>query len=250
MTEIVLNEKQWVEEAIEKSTLGDKPSETLRRLAMYYASLGYKKNEVEKMLEDFIIRCDPTSSVVRWQKYIDSSLKHAKKSSLIEIDPITITKSEMDSISSLPGVLLQRIMFTLVCLAKYGNAINPKNNSWVNRDIREIFALANVKVTVRKQALMFNDLWNLGYIGYSSIVDNINVNVKIVDEANSPIEMKVDDFRNLGNQYMMHLGCDYFACQNCGIVVKRNAPNQKYCKECSVDINIQKTAENRLQRIA
>ena len=141
-------------------------------------------------------------------------------------------------------------MFTLLCLSKYGNAISPKNNSWVNRDVREILALANVKVTVKRQSLLFNDLWNAGYIGFSNIIDNINVNVKIIDESESDIVMRIDDFRNLGNQYMRYIGDGYMVCHHCGIVIKRNAPNQKYCKDCAGDINIQKTIEKRTPNAA
>lgn len=246
MTDIVLNEKQWVEDAISASKLGNKPSETLGRLARYYHEIGYKKSEIHKMLEEFMIRCDPNINVVRWQPVIDNSIRYAWKGSLIMIDPIAVTQSEMDSISKLSSVLLQRLMFTLVCLAKYGNAVNPNNNSWVNRDIKEILALANIKMTVRRQSLLFNDLWCEEYIGFSNIVDNINVNVKILDDTGE-VAMRIDDFRNLGNQYMQYVGEGYMTCKNCGLVVKRNAPNQKYCKDCAIDINIQKTAENRSQ---
>lgn len=249
MAEIVLNEKQWVEDAINTSELGNKPSETLGRLARYYHEMGYKKNEVHKKLEEFMIRCDPNTNIVRWQSVIDNSIKYAWKSSLIMIEPIPITSGEMKLISKLPGVLLQRLMFTLVCLAKYGNAVKPSNNCWVNRDVREILALANIKVTVKRQSLLFNDLWRNEYIGFSNIIDNINVNVKILDDTEDVV-MRVDDFRNLGNQYMKYIGEDYMTCQHCGLVVKRNSPNQKYCRDCAVDINIQKTMAKRNQTAA
>lgn len=246
MADIVLNEKQWVEDALSASNLGCKPSETLGRLARYYHEMGYKKSEVHKMLEEFMIRCDPNINIVRWQPVIDNSIKYAWKGSLIMIDPISITNNEMELIAKLPGVLLQRLMFTLMCLAKYGNAVNANNNSWVNRDIREILSLANIKVTVRRQSLLFNDLWREGYIGFSNIIDNINVNVKMLDNEGE-VALLIEDFRNLGNQYMHYVGEGYMACQHCGLVVKRNAPNQKYCKDCAVDINIQKTSANRSQ---
>lgn len=249
MSEIVLNEKQWVEDAIEASSLGSKPSETLGRLARYYHEMGYKKSEVSKMLEEFMIRCDPSANIVRWQPIIDGSVKRAWKGSLIQVDPIEITQGELEKISKLSGVLRQRLMFTLVCLAKYGNAINPRNNSWVNRDIRDILALANIRTAVRRQSFLFNDLWREGYIGFSNIVDNINVNVRILDDEGSAV-MRIDDFRNLGNQYMQYIGDGYMVCQHCGLVIKRNSSRQKYCKDCAADINIQKTAENRNRNAA
>lgn len=250
MAEIILNEKQWVEDAIQNATLGSKPAETLGRLARYYREQGYKKGESAKMIEEFMIRCDPTVNVIRWQSVIESSIKYAQQGSLINIPPINVTAKELSKISEIPGVLLRRLMFTLLCLAKYGNAVNPRNNSWVNRETREILALANVKVTVRRQALLFNDLRNAGYIGFSNIVDNINVYVKIIDDETEDAVMQIDDFRNLGNQYMQYIGDGYMNCGHCGVVVKRSSPNQKYCKVCAVDVNIQKTMQNRALNVA
>lgn len=250
MTEIVLNESQWVEDAIQNASIGSKPSETLGRLARYYRGLGYKKHEIRKMLEEFLIRCDPSINVVRWQQVIENSIKYSQGRGLINIQQVSITKNELAKIGELPGLMLQRLMFTLLCLAKYGNAVNPNNNSWVNCDVRDILALANVKVTVKRQSLLFNDLWNADYIGFSKIVDNINVNVKIIDASDSDVAMQVDDFRSLGNQYMQHIGGGYITCKNCGVVVKLGANNQKYCRDCAVDINIQKTVENRTPDIA
>lgn len=250
MNEIILNERQWIEDTIASASLGNKPSETLGRLVKYYHALGYKKNEAAKMLEEFIIRCDPTANIVRWQSMIDGCLKWGWKSDLIQIDPIPITKSEMKAISELTGVTRQRLMFTLLCIAKYGNAVNPNNNSWVSRDMREVVAMANINASIKYRALLFNDLWQKEYISYSKVVDNINVNVLIIDNDSEDILLRIDDFRNLGNQYMQYIGEKYMSCHHCGLVVRRTSPNQKYCKACSVDINIQKTAMNRNKLIA
>lgn len=245
MTEIVLNEKQWVEDAIATSSFNCKPAEALGRFARYYHELGYKKAEVEKMLEEFMIRCDPNINIVRWQEAISRCVKYAWKNTLIQIEPITITQSELDLIGKLTGVMRQKLMFALLCLSKYGNAVSEKNNSWVNRDIKDIVALSNTKITIRRQSLLFNDLREAGYIGFSNVVDNVNVNVKIVDSSGADAVMRIDDFRNLGNQYMMHVYGGYMKCQQCDLVVKRNSPNQKYCKSCAADVNLKKTSEKR-----
>lgn len=249
MLEIVLNEKQWVEDALDASSMGNKPVQTLGRLARYYYGMGYKRREISKMLEEFMIRCDPNINIVRWQSVIDDSVKWAGREPLRQIDAISITQKELDDISKLSGAPRQRLMFTLLCLAKYGNAVNPRNNGWINLSIQDIMALANITTPVRRHSLLFNDLWRAGYIGFSNIVDNINVNVRILDESGDSA-MRVDDFRNLGYQYMQHVGEGYIACQHCGLVVKRRSARQKYCKNCSADINIQKTLENKNRRIA
>ena len=242
MSNIVLNERACAEYAIENLTLGSKPIETIGRVARYYYSEGYKKCEIGSLLEDFLLKCDPTINIVKWQDTIDRKVNSADKYKLIDIPGVSITKNEMEQIKKIDGKLLQRLMFTMLCLAKYGNAVNPNNNSWVNRKDREIFSLANIMVTTKRKSLMINDLWTLGYIGYSRVVDNININVKIVDDE-SPVELFVSDFRNLGNQYMRYRGEEYIECQCCGVVIRKNSNVQRYCHDCAAEINRKKALE-------
>ena len=239
MANIVLNEKSCAEEAIKNMSLGKKPTETLSRIARYYFGEGYRKQEIGNMLEDFMLKCDPTINIVKWQDTIDRIVKSSDKYDLIDIPGVFITKSEMKKIRQIDGKLRQRLMFTILCLAKYANAINPSNNNWVNRKDREIFSLANITITTKRQSLLINDLWTMGYIGYSKVVDNVNINAKIIDD-DSPVELFIGDFRNLGNQYMRYCGEKYIECQSCGIVIKPTKNVQKYCKECAVEVDRQK----------
>lgn len=242
MTNIVLNEKACAEYALENLILGSKPTETLGRVARYYYSIGYKKKEIGSLLEDFMLKCDPTINIVKWQATIDKQVSSADKYELIDISGVEITQSEMEKIQQVEGKLLQRLMFTMLCLAKYGNAINPNNNNWVNRKDKEIFSLANIAVTTKRQSLLINDLWTMQYIGYSRVVDNININVKIVDNE-SPTVLYISDFRNLGNQYMRCCGEKYIECESCGKVVKEKHGKQRYCVECATEIDRQKSLE-------
>jgi len=148
MMEIILNEKAWAENAIESGSLGQRPAETLMRVAKYYHSMGYKRNEIERLLEEFLLRCDPTITLPRWRQAISRCASGAGKYPLIDVRGVTISQREMEQIGRLGGRLAQRLMFTLLCLAKYGNAVNPRNGNWVNRSPREVFALANITVTV------------------------------------------------------------------------------------------------------
>lgn len=243
MANIVLNERAYAEDAIAGLCIGSKPIETLGRIARYYFSEGYKKQEIGGMLEDFMLKCDPTINIVKWQNTIDSLVKSCDKYELVDVPGVSITQSEIDKIQLLNGKLLQRLMFTMLCLAKLGNAISTSNNCWVNKKDKDIFSLANISITTKRQSLMINDLWTLGYIGYSRVIDNTNMNVKIIDD-DSPTVLFITDFRNLGNQYMKYCGEKYFECQCCGIVIKKESNVQRYCRSCAVEMNRQKTLEN------
>lgn len=242
MKNIVLNEKACAEYALENFILGSKPTETLGRVARYYYSIGYKKKEIGSLLEDFMLKCDPTINIVKWQGTIDKLTSMSDKYALFDIPGVSITQNEMEKIQTIEGKMLQRLMFTMLCLAKYGNEINPTNNNWVNKKDKDIFALANITATQKRQSLMINDLWTRGYVGYSRVVDNINLNIKIISN-DSPQVLFVSDFRNLGNQYMRYCGEKFIECQSCGKVVRQNKNVQKYCNECAIEINRQKRIE-------
>lgn len=242
MTNIVLNERACAEYALDNLSLGAKPIETLGRVARYYYSIGYKKKDIGSLLEDFMLKCDPAINIVKWQTAIDRQVSNADKYELIDISGISITRAEIDKIQQIDGKLLQRLMFTMLCLSKYGNAVNPKNNNWVNKKDQEIFSLANISLTTKRQSLMINDLWTMQYIGFSRVVDNININVKIIDDS-SPTVLYISDFRNLGNQYMRYCGEKYIECECCGKVVKENHGKQHYCNECAIEIDRQKSLE-------
>ena len=249
MIEIVLNEREWIEAALSNLDLGKRPMETINRYARYLYSLGYSGDEIEKQIEEFLLRCDSDVSLVKWQDAIHSAAKKADKFLLVEIDGVSITENEMQVINSINGKMARKLLFTLVCLAKYRNSINPANNNWVNYKSRDIFALANVTLSSKRQALMLNDLWQQNMIGYSKVVDNVNINVKVVDYS-SPQVMYITDFRNLGNQYLLHIGEKYFACSECGLVERRVSNNQMFCKECASIINIKKTSKHYHENIA
>lgn len=249
MIEIVLNEREWIEAALGSLDLGKRPMETINRYARYLYSLGYSVDEIEKQIEEFLLRCDSNVSLVKWQDAIHNAAKRADKFSLVEVDGVSITENEMKVINSINGKMSRKLLFTLICLAKYRNAINPSNNSWVNYKSRDIFALANVTLSSKRQALMLNDLWQQGVIGYSKVVDNVNINVKVVDD-DSPQVLYIADFRNLGNQYLLHIGEKYFACSECGIVERRVVNNQMFCRTCATKINIRKTSQHYHENVA
>lgn len=239
----MLNEREYVEGILDGCVLGPKPTETLSRIARYYFSVGnFKKSEVHTELENFMLRCDPAINLVKWQDTIDRIVKSATKFPLIHIESVPITEKEMDICDSLDGVQNRRLMFTLICLAKYSDLVNEKNDGWVNRPDKEIFKLANVVTSIKRQSLMLNDFRSAGLIRFSKKVDNVNINVQCIDNDGSPV-LEINDFRNLGYQYMRFHGGAYIECEECGLVIKKRSNAHKYCHDCAVDVNRQRSRD-------
>ena len=244
---IILNEKEAAMKIIDNDCLGDSTSEDLVLLAKYYKKEGIHAKDIKNKLNMFITKSIPSVNISKWDKTVDYAINCAKKYPLLELNSIAITESEINIIKGIDGVTAQRLMFTLLCLAKVGNAKSDRNSGWVNRDEGEIFRLANIQRSPREKEMIINMLWKAGYIGYSNLVDNININVKIVDDSSVPV-MYVHDFRNLGYQYTNHINGGFFECSMCGIMVKKISNNQKYCKSCSEKIIQQKKHESYIKR--
>lgn len=247
---IVLNEYEWAEHAIESRQLGSKPIETLNRVSRYYLENKYGPAETRNMLDAFMLQCNPGVSLAAWANTLDRVVKNAKKYRLIRIDGIPVTDKELETIETVKGKQARRLAFTLLCTAKYWDLAFESNNHWVNTTDRDIFSMANVKTSIKRQSLMFSALKEQGLIRFSKVVDDLNVQVQFIQPGKT--EIYVRDMRNLGYQYLKYYGEPYFECSNCGLTVKIQEPNrgrkQKYCPSCAVEMHTKQKVDSVMRR--
>ncbi len=250
---LVLNEHEWAYEMILSKNLGDKPFETLYRVAKYYIDEGYKKSDVRKLLDAFLLRCDSYASLPKWSDTLDRALAKAMKYDTIMIEKIVVTDKELTKINAIEGKQLKRLAFTLLCLAKYFDAINPECNHWVSCSDGDIMHMANINTSIKRQSLMYHTLNKLGLVQFSKKVDNTSVRVCFIEDGEPAFE--VTDMRNLGYQYLMCCGdTGYMKCQNCGMTVKctnlAKGRKQKYCTGCAASIDLRHRIESVMRRRA
>lgn len=229
---VILNEREWCERVLKELDMGRNASDTLRLLGRYFYSIGCTKKEIARNLEDFVIRCRPKDSLNEWQSTISWCVQKASKRALLEIDGVIVTHDELEMVRKASGRVRQRVLFTMLCLAKFYNIANRDNNSWVNLKLKDIFSLANVKLTYTRQISLIHDLLTNEFIQLSKSIESMNIRVPWTD-SNGEQAMFVADFRNLGNQYMKYVGEGYIECESCGLVVKRHSNCQIYCSECA-----------------
>ncbi len=243
---IVLNENDWADEMILNRTLGKKPFETLRRVARRYLDGGYAKKDVRRMLDTFLLQCDPGASLPRWSNALDGALNAAVKYPAIRIDSVCVTRAETETIDALEQVQARRLAFTLLCLAKYWGLVNGTDPGWVNCRDSDIMRMANINTSVRRQSALFRLLNEAGLISFSRKVDNTNVRVLFCRDGETA--MRITDFRNLGYQYMLAHGGPFFVCENCGVTARITGGTQarrlKYCPECAHRIKLQQTVNS------
>ena len=241
---IVLNEREWAENAIENYQLGKNESQALTRVAQYYYQCqGYKKNETRDKLEEFFDRCNSNTPNKEKESLLDSALRQALKRPINEIEFVGVTEKELEVIARLRNRELRRLMFTLICATKYYNIIRNITDSWVNTDGKEILEMANITTSVRERSKLYRQLAEAGLTKESKIITSLNVQVQCLDLKESPV-LLITDFRNLGNQYRMYCGDAFFQCVQCGITQRRNSNSQKYCHDCAAEIYIKKSVES------
>lgn len=247
---IVLNEYEWAERMINSHELGKKPIETLSRVAKYYYANQYSKKDVRKLLDTFLTQCDPSVSLVHWSDTLDRVAKSVDKFPIIRLDGICITQKELEKIEMLGGKQAKRLAFTLLCVAKYWDAVSDSNNHWVNSSDKEIMQMANINTSVKRQSMMFGELRDAGFIRFSKKIDNLNVQVMFMEDGETA--MFIQDFRNIGYQYLKYCGEPYFDCVNCGMTVKIQEPSkgrrQKYCPSCAVELHTKQKVESVMRR--
>lgn len=250
---IVLNEYDWTEQMIATKDLGKKPTETLSRVAKYYIENGYGKKEARRLTEVFLCQSDPNIQSIRWSDFLDKIVKNAHKKPLVRLDGVSITRNELAKISELKTVHLRRLAFTLLCVAKYWDAVSPTNNHWVNSPDKEVMEMANIKASIKRQSYLFAQLCEHGMISFSKRVDNLNVQVLFAEEDGEQT-LYIHDFRNLGYQYMRFLGGPYYECINCGITEKGNTSHRgrphKYCPSCAIELHTKQRVDSVTRRRA
>jgi len=243
--ELVMNEMEWAADMIERHDLGDRPTQTLRRVASYYYNNKYGKKEIRRLLELFLVSCDPSISLVKWSDTIDRVVKGVDKRKTIHVDGVEITDAEMDRITSLVGPRPRRLAFTLLCIAKYWNQVSKDNNSWVNTPDSDIMRMANIKASIKQQGLLYGKLIEAGLLESAKRVDNLNVRVTFCKKGERVLY--ITDFRNLGYQYQRYCGEPFYQCENCGIVMPESdnpRAHHKYCPECAATIKTRNSMES------
>lgn len=200
-------------------------------MRMWYAD-GKSKSDIKKDILEFLSKYAPDLSLPRWELAIDKQIRLLDKYPLIEMDGVGVTQNEIERIIKLEGRMHRRLAFTLLCIAKFKNTVNPKNNDWASCDDKEIFKMANIQKNIVVQSALFRDLRDAGLLQFSKIVDNLNVRVLFIDKTGLPVRL-VSDFRNLGNQMHAIEGEPYFKCNECGLWVRQNKwKSRKYCPAC------------------
>ena len=233
---IILNEREYAENCLQNGIVDTKPFVTLSILAKYYYhECGYRKKKITTLLLEYLSKHYPRYELneFSWQTSIEKIAANAGAYQLYQINGVKITRSEMETITNLHNKVLERLMFTMLCLAKLSNEKNPNNNGWVNADAKDIFTYARIGCKSDEREVKIGKLWQMGLLEFSKRNDNLNCRVTFVDNEGDE-ELFVSDFRELGYEYQKYKGENFIHCAECGILTRGNKANtKKYCSNCA-----------------
>lgn len=232
---IILDEKKYAEKCLKNGLMDLKPYYVLCLLAKYYYHYGYRKKKITSLLLDYLSKYYPRYEFneFSWKESIDKIARNVGKHKLYEISGVKITKSEMETIQNIHNKVLERLAFTMLCLAKFYNLKNPKNNGWVNTDSKEIYKYARISCKAIEREIKIGKLRNIGLIELPKKNGNLNCRVTFINDDDDE-ELFISDFRELGYEYLLYKGGNFIRCAECGILTRGNkSGNKKYCKDCA-----------------
>ena len=233
---IVLDEIKYAKERLRDNDIGNSLYYTLTVIAKYYYwREGFKKKQTVRMLFDFLAKSYPRYEMneADWKVTVDKIVDKAKRNEPYEITGVKVTKTEMQKIEAIHNKLLERLMFTMLCVAKFNNIKNKKNRGWVNLSSKELFKYARISCGAEEREVRIGQLWQMGLLEFSKRNDNLNCRVTFIDD-DSEEELFVDDFRELGYEYRLYRGEPFIRCAECNILTPADkAGNKKYCRNCS-----------------
>ena len=233
---IVLNEKEYAEECLKNKAISTKPFYTLSILAKYYYHVcGYRKKKIASLLIDFMEKYYPRydCNKLDWDNSIEKIAANAGKYDLFEIDGVWVTEGELKVIEELHNKVLERLAFTMLCLAKLNNMRAPNNNGWVNYSAKDIFNLARISGNIESRYERLGALYRLSLLELAKKNDNLSCRVTFIDN-DSDNKIFISDFRELGYEYLKYKGENFAKCKECGILfrVSKNG-RQQYCPKCA-----------------
>ena len=231
---IILNETKFAQNILNQNFIYDNIKTYINILVRYFIQKeNLSKKDTYLKIDNFLKRHYKKYNYSKWQDYINKQIGLGRKYPLLEIDNVPITKNELQKIQDINNIKLEKLVFTILCLAKFSNLRNDKNNNWVNTSITDIFRMAHINVKSDDEFLLINDLLDRNLIYYNKKTDNTNMCVKFIDNQSDTV-LKISDFRELGYEYLLYRGEPYFRCNECGILSKQNKLNNKrYCSRCS-----------------
>lgn len=235
MTGIIMDEHAYAQKRIDSKDLGDKPREAVICVIKYYRDKGFNRQDTRAATLDFIQSVDRRIDIHQWEATVDRYLRRNWKTPTVRIQSIPITQDELDKVRALPSERMRRLLFSLICYAKFADMSAGTRHGWINRQYRQIFQNGNVHISVDEQCDMIRRLKEMGLISTTKKIGNLNIKVECIDWDGEPV-INVTNLQNTGYQYSAtERPLMYKQCESCGMYIKKQSGNSRVrrCEKCA-----------------
>jgi hypothetical protein len=164
---------------------------------------------------------------------------------LLESDSLVIYKSELDVILGANDIRIEKILFTILCIAKLQKNIFGYKNGKYKYTLTNIFKLARVHIPSTERNKFMHDILDKGYIKAPFRVADEHRYVTFMfdgDNDEEIINIPDNDFDELAFVYenWKNGGKGFGRCEVCGRFMKQSKTKpRKYCEECAKESHLE-----------
>lgn len=172
-------------------------------------------------------------------EFVKKTIKAVQKVGLKSVDKVCITKSELDFISSLNDIKLEKLSFVLLALAKYHNEVSDAIDSCVYIKLSEIKKMARINMNRVDFEYFYANLYERNVLKMTSSPTSTIQIVNFVStdpEDEIIMELSEVDYLELAYMYLMwkNNGVGYARCTKCNRLMRQSKTKpKKYCEECA-----------------
>lgn len=237
MINFKFDDRRDIEEKINSNYVNkDNPEDTIRDLARYnHHVLGMKKEDNYDAILTYMTNNCPDFYEEKYFKIIYRNISSAKKYKFRKVEPVKITRTEIDKIVGLNDIRKEKIAFVLLAVAKYYNNVSSDNNNRMYISMSDLFKLSRVAIPCKERATYLHFAYEDGILVEHMFV---GTNLKVVDFVDDNSEMVLElgenDYKELAYTYLNYKNGGYKRCRGCGKLFKvyKKSSMQLYCKEC------------------
>lgn len=216
------------------------PSYSTDDLYLMASYLLYEQRLSERETVKFLNKAVAQTTRRDRKKEILSQVNRAFEKKADDIPELRFYKEELELIKLLNDNKRQRVLFTMLAIAKYCNLLNPNNDDWVSRQQNFIFSSAGVHKSIVEQCQIIYDLKESGLIMNSKRADNNRVRVLFCRHESAKPALTCRDLRGLGAVYQNYIGGIYMRgkvlkqCPSCDTPFLDSSThnNRLYCPSC------------------
>lgn len=178
-------------------------------------------------------------------EFVNKAIKSAKKVGLKQVDHIYITKSELDFISKLDDIKLEKVAFVLLALAKYHNEVSEDYDDRVYIKLSEVKKMARINMNRIDFEYFYANLYDKGVLQHNTSPTSTMQIVNFVSHNQDDevaFELKEIDYLELAYVYLSwkNNGKGYTRCTKCDRLMRQSKTKpRKYCEECARESHLE-----------